>query len=186
MIIDIEAKNLKTVSLAISKEKYRFYLNGVHVRAKDGLAIVEATDGHRLMRVQFADENKADINVILSIDSVKLILDLCKAQKIASFTLDAETKNVVIGETAYPVSFVDGTYPDTDRIIPDNDQAETKNKFSFNFAYLADFSKALNFYGVKSIGVIKLGKNPASDIMKINATDDSSLFTGLLMPVRMP
>lgn len=51
----ILAKAMRCTTYAISREETRYYLNGVHVRRKNGVLTLEATDGHRLVQYGVPD-----------------------------------------------------------------------------------------------------------------------------------
>lgn len=135
---------LGRVAGAMSTEETRYYLNGLHFRSIGDTTIrVQATDGHRLY---FLDIEVPDAtgtlpsNTIIPRRTVRLLLDLAKtasgpiAFKVGNSALSNAVESTAparAGATRLAVSFdtgaakvslasklIDGTFPDTSRIIP--------------------------------------------------------------------
>ncbi|MEY9198713.1 DNA polymerase-3 subunit beta [Sinorhizobium fredii] len=103
------------VSFAISNEETRFYLNGVFFAATDGQpSVAVATDGHRLAR-NFGPVLPTFAGIIVPRKTVSL---LPKGQVKVSVS---ESKiRVVAGDFVMTSKLIDGTFPDYQRVIPQN------------------------------------------------------------------
>lgn len=104
------------VQFAISTEETRFYLNGVFLHTVNGRLAAVATDGHRLARNlgTEADEFKPVIvprktAAMLPAGDVKVELGATK-MRITAGTMQMVSK------------FIDGTFPDYQRVIPANNE----------------------------------------------------------------
>lgn len=118
-------KNLEYVSIAMSTDEVRYYLNGV---AFDQNRIV-ATDGHRLhmadLSVNFTD--KDDIKIIPNY-AIKYMILLMKEYKSSKYIgLEFHETGFIfrIDECQIDCKFIDGTFPQYRRIIPQNNNMET-------------------------------------------------------------
>jgi DNA polymerase-3 subunit beta len=108
---------LQAVLACVAGDDVRYYLRGVHVRTRDGVTFVEATDGHRLARATVAGaEADGDIDLILPTITATM---LSKAQHddVLMQISDGEVF-CIIGTDTLTSKTVDGCYPDADRVIP--------------------------------------------------------------------
>jgi DNA polymerase-3 subunit beta len=108
---------LHAVLACVAGDDVRYYLRGVHVRTRDGVTFVEATDGHRLARATVAGaEADGDIDLILPTITATM---LSKAQQddVLMQISDGEV-SCIIGTDTLTSKTVDGRYPDADRVIP--------------------------------------------------------------------
>jgi DNA polymerase III subunit beta len=117
---------LAKVSLAMSTEETRYYLNGIHLHVKqapDGPMLVwVATDGHRLSKFEMAAPEGADTTLPPIIIPAKTVAELARLAKdhkgqirlhICTSKFGAD-----IGNTSLNSKLIDGTFPDYDRVIP--------------------------------------------------------------------
>ena len=98
----------------ISTEETRYYLNGIHLTNR----YAEATDGHRFGRVTYDKEAGKDVDVIIPNKVCRLLMahagpDVRLHLNKAGNRMQAATK---CGWFTFKP--IDGTFPDTDRIIP--------------------------------------------------------------------
>ncbi|MGE4014347.1 MAG: DNA polymerase III subunit beta, partial [Alphaproteobacteria bacterium] len=127
----LAAEDLRTLidctRFAISTEETRYYLNGIycHAASADGVKVLRAvaTDGHRLARLQMPlPEGAANMPGVIvprkAVGELRKLLDET-----------AETVTIALSDTKIRFSFesvvlssklIDGTFPDYDRVIPQN------------------------------------------------------------------
>lgn len=127
---------LTAVVPCISTEETRYYLNGVYVHNKNGLALV-ATDGHRLALYKTAAPYPLP-DCILPAKAAKILLRALGKGNGAAITVEAwqrvssgEDKQVLDGAARLRFAgdgwvirskTIDGTYPDYNRVIPAPDR----------------------------------------------------------------
>lgn len=179
-------KCLKAVQPFISKEETRYYLNGIGI---DPSGVLIATDGHRLGAIKPVEFfGKCDM-FILPADSIKKILSVKPDTKHLPLyvTLDPVAKTATIhhGATAdnrmvlasFPMTPIDGTFPDWRRVIPKDEAFEKPAHAGFNANYLSAFA---------SLGEhlkLKLNSDPKGpSVMQGNTSEWEAL--GVLMPMR--
>ena len=176
----INARLLKAVAVAMSKEETRYYLCGVSLTVKDNWAVLRATDGHRLILAQqpCAGDNCDVIIPRTLIDKIKL------ARKAAPELTVAITGGMVslayAGET-FGGALIDGTFPNTARIVQ-GAKSDISEAAQYNPDYLADFKKAAEIMQDESPNpvVYHNGNNPA--LVRIGSQTD---IFGVVMPYRI-
>lgn len=181
---------------AVSTEATRYYLNGVCFESAPNNMGVNciATDGHRLIISNdpsgtisgYDPDPESKSGPILSIpkDATKYLRDAKGAERY----LEIQGKNAVITEVYNDIPlyqwqphFIDGTFPDWRRVIPDMTGAEPSWS-AFNTKYLGEFSKVFSAFAhpVGSLMVIaKETRGPA--IVKFGMTEN---VLGVIMPMR--
>lgn len=150
---NIDFKALKACSYAMSTEEARYYLMGVHIFEKSGQIVYEATNGHILIRVTSEipqDQVYDGLNIILPAFLVK---ELSKKSILKGFGLaDIDFAPCVVDETRINIEMldglinfklIDGTFPETDRVIPKINGVSIEN-ISVDGRYVSAFVKSLN------------------------------------------
>jgi DNA polymerase-3 subunit beta len=99
----------------------RYYLNGLHLALAANTLTVTATDGHRLARsvVTLDLPPPVSLDCILAnraITSLTRLLDASDAP--VTLALGERHLSVTLPELVFVTKFVDGRYPDADRVIP--------------------------------------------------------------------
>jgi DNA polymerase-3 subunit beta len=153
-VLTLSADEYRTVvdgvRYAISKEEVRYYLNGVYLEAPEGKLRACATDGHRLARSSI-DFHAGELpGIIIPTVAVRLLSEITKADPIAlSFSADKLHGLFQCGHVMLRSKMIDGTYPDTERVIPKNHD----RKATFDAAALVALIRRLSpvnersFYG---------------------------------------
>jgi DNA polymerase III subunit beta len=101
----------------------RLYLNGVFLHALNGRTLAAvATDGHRLARrgvpLPAGAENVPP--VLLPLDSVGVIAKLCGRAGEVTVSLNRHLVQVEVSQARLVSKLIDATFPDYQRVIPDN------------------------------------------------------------------
>ncbi len=115
--------DLSRVSIAISTEETRYYLNGINVSIEGDLLCMAATDGHRLALVERPDSNLVSIGFqsgIIPRKAVKIALGLLKGSGPDPVVLDMSASKMSLdcGDIVLRSKLIDGTFPDYRRVIP--------------------------------------------------------------------
>jgi len=189
-----------------SKDEAKQLLQIIHVRLEKGLIRIASTDGHRLFRFEFKNEQRpgeyGETSVYWLDDEIKeLKLDIrafkksnLKAEKVIihdnGFSQVFNKKHRYGIDTASNVfwkSSIEGTYPQIDQLIPDSFTNEPSAPIAFNASYLADYGKVVS---KASNGVIKMFTNhPVTPIIfeascNLEGLKETKLQY-LLMPVQV-
>lgn len=96
----------------ISSDETRYYLAGVYLHAVDGRLVAVATDGHRLMR-NVGPAGDLNYGVILPRKLVGLL-----PKSAVTVELSQNKVRVTSGSTVITSKLIDGTFPDSVRVIP--------------------------------------------------------------------
>lgn len=192
--VKINPSYLKAAMICASTEGTRYYLNGVHfIITKDWVRLV-ATDGHRAF--YYKDALEVTTRSAFPDNSLEVIVDLKDLKKaltgikvnVRAIDVMFEKEHALIN--GVQCQYVDATYPDTTRIIPQSDyQPECYQKLNdqpfeiqLDAAYVGDFGKMAKLLGVSPSNVFiqKFGLNPAI----VNFGKDQTCFA-LIMPKRL-
>lgn len=134
------AQAIEFVSPAMSKEKTRFYLNGIYFDKKPGKELyLVAADGHRLHKIKMASnlDEETEFHFILDALSLQLIKTMLKSQlKYSNATITFNTQSRIINIDGRDFTAIDGEFPDYEKIIP-KELIQTEIKY-FNVSYLMD------------------------------------------------
>lgn len=121
--------SLAQAMIAVSSEETRYYLNGVHVCPSDDGAILEATDGHRLVRRLLRQKGWPFAKVILPRKSVRTVIDQCA--RFGNGEVRVRAHPLIEGYRALEFAgagwrlrtkLIDGKFPDTSRVIPPREE----------------------------------------------------------------
>lgn len=176
----------------VSSEEVRYYLNGVCIEpAHGGGAVCVATDGHRL-GARFDREGFCEKQTIVRMaPELKLLKGMLRSPWLVGVetspgkgfvaVVDAAPKpdddtaanaiervedcSIRIGR-----AFVDGTFPDWRRVIPQPSEKDTVR--AFNGDYIKAFGKGITMRGADET---------APHLVQMH---DDPLFVGVLMPMR--
>ena len=183
------ADMFRAAMMCVSSEEVRYYLKGVLVEphpAGEGVLLV-ATNGHSMLVVHDAtgEADQAGI-VILSAEAQKS----CKSGKFAQrlVTIDGNTAKVVEPEgdgfRTVAISekcFIDGTFPDWRRVIPDVTQATSAGMYAAGC--LVTFAKIAGVLSDARKPTLRIASNDAGSPALVQFGDVPHAF-GVLMPVR--
>lgn len=183
---------LKALKPIAPKNDCRYYLNGIHLYNVDDSIILEATNGHILGRVELDSEYSIDIDVILPHDCIS---DLVKIKVPANkrkidrieITVDVEAYTVSFchGMLQYSYRYIEGTYPDTDRILKPRESKEYDDTRGFNGKYLATIFKSASMLAdPKYHGIAIKGSLSATCPMYLEVPTNHGAFVGITKPAK--
>lgn len=109
------------ISNSASKDETRMHLCGVHVYKKDDLTIIEAIDGHKLVRETLLnDESSIDRDVILEGKDIKKLKKFLKDYKRTEFEASFNDHSLVlnVGQDLVSIMIINREFPRVDSVIP--------------------------------------------------------------------
>ena len=135
---------IERTQFAISTEETRYYLNGIylHTMEADGDLSLRAvaTDGHRLARAEVKAPSGSEgmPGIIVprkTVGEVQKLLGDCADDTMIAVELSDSKIRFTIGEVVMTSKLIDGTFPDYQRVIPqNNDKALTLDRQTFSNA----------------------------------------------------
>lgn len=191
IVKNLKVKDLEFVSIAMSKEETRYYLNGIAFDSEN----MVATDGHRLHKVSGIESTGLAIGEtvknsfddgerycimskhIVPRKAIKLFIMACKEQKIDSFNIEfLDTRaTAFIGNYVITTKLIDGTFPDYLRVIP----KDYCHELEFKAESILDNYKKLKAMTSNKTCAVKLQGN------KVTAKSEFGEYeclSGLIMP----
>ena len=161
--IEINARLLKAVALAVTKTETRYYLNGVYVEFFADHITLTATDGHKLIagrqvRVDTGSGDSAagEAGIILPLDMIDKIKLSRKAPDYATLSFDAKGDNLQarflhlkFDATTQSGFEVEASYPSARRVAP---VSITGEQAAFDPEILITFTKAAKLVHGSTVG----------------------------------
>jgi len=190
-------KALTSCLICAGKKDIRYYLNGVHIKQSAYKLIIEATDGHRLIRFESDDRIHGidEFDVILDRFAVTQLLNAIKnvnwhKTDVAECTI--KNINNAPGNSAGFIEFdilkcelIDGRFPDCDRVIWKESEKRPTDEIALNAGYFSDIYKVITPFNKKNVG-LKLQFKSALDSMRFDFdTKTNFSVVGIIMPCRL-
>lgn len=179
---------LKSLLKVAGKKDLRYYLNGVHIYRDPGALVMEATDGHRLMRVKCVNPDvytgfDDDINVVLE------RVSLARALKLGT-DLDLSRQGDIVLYGGVEIALHDCRYPDVERAMtltdgsrPDIEKGVDIELMVSTATAIRDLMKAHNSKFITS--KMKQTAADRSFVWQGDTADGMLIYTAHLMPCRM-
>ena len=193
----------KKMSAVAADESTRYAINGVRFARDKMLLTAEATDSRMLLRTQWlcSVDSDGDFDTILSKSALNKVrlparvkqVELKETDVNGSVTVRALSNvNTKFGDedvADQDVDTIDGHFPKTDDIIPDPDLNDKTACHVFAvdpklFATLLDTIGRITFEPDKTAVRIVCPLDPNKPI-RIDASSDDVMATGVLMPVNL-
>ncbi len=117
-------KLIDKTKFAMSNEETRYYLNGVYFHISNGKLRAVATDGHRLASVEAeAPEGTGGMpGVIIPRKAVNELSKLLEGQEKVTISVSESKIKFSANKIDLLSKVVDGTFPDYQRVIPENNK----------------------------------------------------------------
>lgn len=151
---------LSSVSVAISTEETRYYLNGIFWQR----GVFTATDGHRLVSRRYTATDETEIAEIIPRKTVKVLSQIATPD-VATARIKGRHNNLqfVFANMVLTAKTIDGTFPDYGRVIPNRD--ELSHFFEFDAARLRDaIDRAIAFYSQQRKTALAFVPGPDGDV----------------------
>lgn len=120
---DVLKQVINQTVIAASKQETRPILTGIHLAIKAGQLLAVATDSHRLSqrKLTLNGDSAADYDIIVPAQSMnelaKMLGDLSEDIEIQ---ISENQILFILGNTSFYSRLLEGNYPDTERLIPQN------------------------------------------------------------------
>ena len=146
MNIEIKTRHLRAALLFAAKNDIRFYLNGVHFRDLNGYLVIEATDGHRLIRITTGVILPDPLSAIVPVGAIKAMLK--SKRSMASVAFDGKAASFYAATHREAWDLIGGKYADICAVMPKSFEHPILAGV-FNPSYIADaWEAALIFKGL--------------------------------------
>ena len=189
----IPAKIYQAVALAQSTDKTRYYLGGVFVEQDS----ITATNGHILIKYDMETSLKGEPLICFVDASEKGFKEKCAGDLLMRFDLEKkiveffsskdEEQKARLSVCGFKV--IDGTFPQTSRVIPDHSGSKGLPHICLSPKYIATFQKAARLLGDHRDPCIgfTFGESLASPVtIHIGDKEHSQNVTAVQMPIRTP
>ena len=112
-------KIIRQTVIAVSDQESRPILTGVHFALKNSRLLAVATDSHRLsQRKVVLSNNQADYDVIIPGQSLLELSRMIDKNSDVEMRLSSNQVLFIIGATSFYSRLLEGHYPDTSQLIP--------------------------------------------------------------------
>lgn len=191
----IEPALLRACAPAMSTEETRYYLMGVNILSKDGKVTYQATNGHILIKIETAleqDEDLEDFNIIVPASMVKQLTNKSFLKALGdenpqwhTAVISGQSLQIECLDGLYQQKLIDGTFPETDKVIPQNATFSGKDfsELGFNLSYMSFISKSLKAFSGNHTAAFAPTDNTGPATFK--ATCERGEYIAVLMPVRV-
>lgn len=159
---DILKKIINQTSFATSDKETRPVLTGVNFRANSNKLEAVATDSYRLARKEIDLNNVVDFNVTIPAKSLNEVVKSIDADKEIECCFSDKKAQFWIGSSLIQTRLIDGTYPETERLIPTE----------FLYEIIVDSRDLLN-----AIDRASFIKNEGISIIKLSASQDGIIIS---------
>ena len=153
---------IEQTSFATSEKETRPVLTGVNFKAKDHVLECIATDSYRLAKRNLPIESDISFNIIIPKKSLIEISRIIEKNEIVDLYVSDRKVLFVLDSVLIQTRLIDGTYPDTSRLIPDH----------FGYEMTIDSTSLLN-----SIDRASLLSNEQSNIVKLTMVQDNVMLS---------
>ncbi|WP_178196772.1 DNA polymerase III subunit beta [Ligilactobacillus sp. Marseille-Q7487] len=175
--INLEADILKRVIeqtiISVSNQENRPILTGIHLTLKSDQLVAVATDSHRLSRRQLALQVDQAIDYNLTIPG-KSMNELAKMLSDYPGQVNVQISEnqvlFILGQTYFYSRLLEGNYPETDRLIPQNSSTQIEFN-SAEFLRAIERASLLSHEGRNNIVKLTLDTANQSAILSGNSPE---------------
>lgn len=153
---------IEQTSFATSEKETRPVLTGVNFKAKDHVLECIATDSYRLAKRILNIDSDISFNIIIPKKSLIEISRIIEKDELIDLYVSDRKVLFVFDHVLIQTRLIDGTFPDTSRLIPD----------SFDYSMSIDNTSLLN-----SIDRASLLTNEQTNIVKLTMNQDTVILS---------
>ena len=153
---------IEQTSFATSEKETRPVLTGVNFKAKDHVLECIATDSYRLAKRILNTDSDISFNIIIPKKSLIEISRIIEKDELIDLYVSDRKVLFVFDHVLIQTRLIDGTFPDTSRLIPD----------SFDYSMSIDSTSLLN-----SIDRASLLTNEQTNIVKLTMNQDTVILS---------
>ncbi|QBP17602.1 DNA polymerase III subunit beta [Acetilactobacillus jinshanensis] len=151
--------------IAVSNQESRPILTGVHFALKNSQLLAVATDSHRLSQRKVAlPNNKASYDVIIPGKSLMELSRMIDQHSDVEMRLSENQVLFLMGNTSFYSRLLEGNYPDTSQLIPDDSTTQVQFEAP---ALLAAIERASLLSHASRNNVIQMSLKPGQDNVTI-------------------
>lgn len=179
----INTNDILAVMTAVSKDKTRPILTGVHIEVENNRVTLIATDSYRMIVTEDKSPDNEDGEITVDLSSIKFK----KNQKVyVESDGEKTTLTMLAGNMKYEPQTIQGTYPNWKQLIPSDDSyAEPTTYIGVNPDYVRDMGKAFRAWSNCTVATVWFEFEGTLKPMSMNKRDGERSFFGLIMPTRM-
>lgn len=153
---------IEQTSFATSEKETRPVLTGVNFKAKDHQLECTATDSYRLAKRILDIDSDITFNIIIPKKSLIEISRIIEKDEMIDLYVSDRKVLFVFDSVLIQTRLIDGTYPDTSRLIPNE----------FNYSMSVDSTSLLN-----SIDRASLLSSEQTNIIKLSMSEDNVVIS---------
>jgi DNA polymerase III sliding clamp (beta) subunit (PCNA family) len=159
-------------------------LNSVQLLGGAGGLIARATDRYRLIEGKIEGEGEGHLDhTLISLDDIKRLIDLVKANKVALVTFNriGDLLTISAAGSSLTLNVLNANYPNTFAdLFAKTSESVATDKANFNPAFFADYAKIAG--KGNAVSITFTGENKP---MAIGVKGNSVEWRALLMPMRI-
>jgi DNA polymerase-3 subunit beta len=157
------SKIITKTSFAMAYQDARHFLNGLHICSQDGMIVAVCTDGHRLAKYTSLIKSDLDISIIIprkAINEINRIISTFSNNNEQIVEINVTNNMVIftIGEYILISKLIEGTYPNFNKVIPE----ETQSKININKQTLKNSLNIISKVVNQQYKGVKLTPSPSS------------------------
>lgn len=153
---------IEQTSFATSEKETRPVLTGVNFKAKNHILECIATDSYRLAKRILTIDSDVSFNIIIPKKSLIEISRIIEKDELIDLYVSDRKVLFIFDNVLIQTRLIDGTYPDTTRLIPEN----------FDYSMSVDSVSLLN-----SIDRASLLSNEQTNIIKLSMNEDEVILS---------
>ena len=149
-------KLISKTSFAMAYQDARHFLNGLHICSQEGYLVAVCTDGHRLAKYTSRIKTDSKMSIIIPRKAITELNRILSAfndnnEHLVDFIVSHNMIMFKIGDFILISKLIEGTYPNFNKVIPDNTQSTIKINKQILKNSLNIISKVVNqqYKGVK-------------------------------------
>jgi len=168
-----------------STDPIRFFITGVCLDSQKGMLRMRSTNGHAMAERLIPMPDGLDIpnTFIVDPESLKLAMPLYRAAKKLALQCSFKDGRIVIScpalKQSATLTAIDGTYPDTDQVKPQD--AQMTHKIGLNADLLASLCDALRVESRDQMATIELDTSNPLSVIRVTVSGN----VGMIMPMRI-
>ena len=156
--ITVSTGALRAALLFAGKKDVRAYLNGLHVKPGAAGALIESTDGHRMIQIAGACDGQISAPVILARDGVERACKLAAKNKTVALSIEGAEASIAVAGITVPLELVEARFPDTGLYFSPEREIHPLRGIPFNGDYIADIGGAAKLLRVPYQAIVLDGQ----------------------------
>ena len=160
---------------AASDKETRPILTGINFKAHDHVLEVVATDSYRLAQVSMPIEDDIQFNIVIPKKSLNQIIHIIEKDEMIDLYVSDRKVLFVIGQYLVLTRLIDGTYPNTSRLVED----QGSYTMSINSSALLGAISRASLLSDEQSNIVKLTMSPDENILSSYSQEIGSVEENL-------